>query len=104
MNEERQKLLIAVEARLERCAHEIGHAAVEWLEVSAAEAATSKLRESFRTRALGEAWRRERLRALAVEIKAGIGEVREQTVLFLALDTVDPPNVPSFVEWMAARA
>ncbi len=99
----RQKLLIALGARLERCEHEVAHAAVDWLEVTAATSAPEELREGFRIFALGECWRRERLRLLYWEVRNGVEDVRDRLVLFLALDACDPKQIPSFREWLDAR-
>lgn len=104
MDDEARKLLVAIEARLERSEHEVGQAAVEWLEVCTAPAAPHSLREGFRVRACGEVWRREKLRALAAEVRAGTFPVADRAVYFLALDACEPRRIPSFLEWLAERA
>lgn len=104
MDDAARLLLISIEARLERSEHEVGHAAVEWLEVCTAPAAPAELREGFRVRAYGEIWRRERLRHLAAEVRAGTFPVQDRTLYFVALDACDPRHIPSFREWMAERA
>lgn len=101
--EGRDKLLMALGARLERCEHEVAHAAVDWLEVTCAPAAPAELREGFRVRALGECWRRERLRHLYWEVRTGVEDVRDRLVLYLALDVCDPKQIPSFRDWLDAR-
>lgn len=101
--ESKAALVIALNARLERCERDLSKAAVAWLEV----AGTKQTDEAdARARiALGELWRRERLSMLACEVmhSAKDADWRYPSVYFLALDGCDPEAVPSFREWLLAR-
>jgi hypothetical protein len=100
------KLLAAIAWRLERLEHEVERAAIDWLEVYAAPASHLELRERFLKSAMGEVWRREKLRELNADVRAMEPEgddVRSATIYFLALDDCDPKQVPSFLEWEAER-
>ena len=96
-------LIVALNARLERCERDLSKAAIAWLEVAGTGDAEE---ESARARvALGELWRRERLLMLHCEIvhKSSEEDYRYPSVYFLALDGCEPDAVPSFREWLSAR-
>lgn len=101
----KHELLIAIHARLERAEHELAHAAIEWLEIAGSKEASKDTVESFRVRALGEYWRRSKLRELYHEVRADAFEsLLDRTVYLMALDSCDPPMIPSFRDWLAERS
>lgn len=101
----KQELLIAIQARLERAEHELAHAAVEWLEVHEASGTSKETVETFRVRALGEVWRRRKLRELYHEVLSDADvSLLDRMVYLMALDSCDPPLIPSFRDWLAERS
>lgn len=99
------ELLQGIEARLERSDRHLSKAAVVWLEIVAAGPRARELQPQARLKALGEYWRREQLRKLYAEVRilADGDDLRDRYVMFFALDACDPPQIPSFRDWLGER-
>jgi hypothetical protein len=94
------ELLTAISARLERSERHVAKASVAWAELVAG-GASFEARQQARLNALGEIWRRGKLRDLWSDVRVShTADLREHLVLFLALDAVKPVDVPSFHEWL----
>lgn len=103
---DKQGLLVAVGARLEQAEHELAHSAIAYFDVVAAPSPDAELRDRYLALALGEAWRREKLRDLLREVRGmedGTSAMKGAWVLFFALDSCEPVLIPSFIEWQRER-
>lgn len=94
----RPELLQAIEARLEQADAEVRERVRDLLILTRLD--PPEEHDRARLVALAEVWRRDKLRTLRQEIVANVQTAAEGAVMLFALDAVDPPQVPSFQEWL----